>query len=201
MNRGRELLGFVDTPHVGWRDDVVVFMGPRLSGYSGLDVEHLSMVELESRRRMVAHLDFFRKEAPGFENAWIMLAAPQIGVRMTRRLAGVHPMTSGDWKAGVRHRDEVGVSPSPSQKFPTVSVPYRALLPERLDGVVVGGRHVASDAATQAFMREIPQCWMTGQAAGTAAGLAAGTGLAPRALDVTELREELRRQGAFLHEP
>jgi hypothetical protein len=83
----------------------------------------------------------------------------------------------------VRHRDEVGVSPSPSQKFPTVSVPYRALLPERLDGVVAGGHHVASDAATQAFMREIPQCWMTGQAAGTAVGLAAGTGLAPRALD------------------
>jgi hypothetical protein len=52
-------------------------------------------------------------------------------------------------------------------------VPYRALLPERLDGVVVGGRHVDSDAATQAFMREIPQCWMTGQEAGTAVGLAA----------------------------
>jgi hypothetical protein len=191
----------VDTPHIGWRDDVVVFMGPRLSGYSGLDVEHLSMVELESRRRMVAHLDFFRREAPGFENAWIMLAAPQIGIRMTRRLAGLHPMTSDDWKAGVRHPDEVGVSPSPSQKFPTVSVPYRALLPERLDGVVVGGRHVASDAATQAFMREIPQCWMTGQAAGTAAGLAVRTGLAPRAVDVEELRKELRQQGAFLHEP
>ena len=80
-------------------------------------------------------------------------------------------------------------------------MPYRALVPERLDGVVVGGRHVASDAATQAFMREIPQCWMTGQAAGTAAGLAARNGLAPRALDVEELRKELRRQGAFLHEP
>lgn len=201
MSRGRELLGYLDTPHVGWRDDVVVFMGPRLSGYSGLDVEHLSTVELESRRRMVAHLDFFRKEAPGFENAWIMLAAPQIGIRMTRRLAGLHPMTTGDWKAGVRHPDEVGVSPSPSQQFPTISVPYRALVPERLDGVVVGGRHVASDAATQAFMREIPQCWMTGQAAGTAAGLAAQAGLPPRAVDVAELRGELRRQGAFLHEP
>jgi hypothetical protein len=79
-------------------------------------------------------------------------------------------------------------------------VPYRALLPQRLDGVVVGGRHVASDAPTQAFMREIPQCWMTGQAAGTAAGLAAATGLPPRALDVEEIRKELRRQGAFLHE-
>jgi hypothetical protein len=52
-------------------------------------------------------------------------------------------------------------------------VPYRALLPERLDGVVVCGRHVASDAATQAFMRKLPQYWMTGQEAGTAVGLAA----------------------------
>jgi hypothetical protein len=66
--------------------------------------------------------------------------------------------------------------------------------------VVVGGRHVAGDAATQAFMREIPQCWMTGQAAGTAAGIAARTGLAPRALDVEEIRQELRHQGAYLHE-
>ena len=81
MARGGEAMGYVETPHVGWRDDVVVFMGPRLTGYSGLDVEHLSAVELESRRRMVAHLDFFRRHAPGFERAWIMLAAPQMGIR------------------------------------------------------------------------------------------------------------------------
>ena len=60
--------------------------------------------------------------------------------------------------------------------------------------------HVASDAPTQAFMREIPQCWMTGQAAGTAAAIAAGTGTALRAVDVEDVRRELRRQGAFLHE-
>jgi FAD-dependent oxidoreductase family protein len=78
MNRGRELLGYVDTPHVGWRDDVVVFMGPRLSGYSGLNVEHLSAVELESRRRMVAHLEFFRREAvhPDPRLSWGGLPAP-----------------------------------------------------------------------------------------------------------------------------
>ncbi|MGO2111095.1 MAG: FAD-dependent oxidoreductase, partial [Pseudoclavibacter sp.] len=102
MSKGREQLGFVDTPHVGWRDDVVVFMGPRLSGYSGIDVEDLSIVELESRRRMVDHLDFFRGNAPGFENAWIMLAAPEIGVRMTRRLAGEHPLNTAEWRAGMR---------------------------------------------------------------------------------------------------
>ena len=37
--RGRELLGYLETPYVGWRDDVVVFLGPRLAGYSGLKVE------------------------------------------------------------------------------------------------------------------------------------------------------------------
>ena len=100
MARGGEAMGYVETPHVGWRDDVVVFMGPRLTGYSGLDVEHLSAVELESRRRMVSHLDFFRRHAPGFERAWIMLAAPQMGIRMTRRLAGLHAMTMDDWRGG-----------------------------------------------------------------------------------------------------
>jgi hypothetical protein len=65
--------------------------------------------------------------------------------------------------------------------------------------VLVGGRHVASDAPTQSFMREIPQCWMTGHAAGAAAALAAASGVAPRAVDVAQLREVLRSQGAYLH--
>jgi hypothetical protein len=47
-------------------------------------------------------------------------------------------------------------------------------------------------------MREIPQCWLTGQAAGVAAALAARTSTAPKALDVRELQNELRGQGAYL---
>ena len=70
--------------------------------------------------------------------------------------------------------------------------------PAELDNVLVGGRHVASDPQTQAFMREIPQCWLTGQAAGVAAALSAGSGTAPRALDVAELQHELRGQGVYL---
>ena len=64
--------------------------------------------------------------------------------------------------------------------------------------MLAGGRHIACDPATQAFMREIPQCWMTGQAAGAAAAIAAGTGTAPRAIDVSELQRELRAQGVHL---
>jgi hypothetical protein len=198
MQRGREALGYLERPYVGWRDDTALFLGPRLTGYSGIDVDDLTSVELESRRRMVAHLEFFRAHAPGFERAWIMQSAPQIGVRHTRRLVGTHPMATAEWKDGVRHPDEIGVSPSPSQKFANISVPYGAILPAELDGVLVGGRHIACDPATQAFMREIPQCWMTGQAAGAAAAIAAGTGTAPRSIDVAELQRELRAQGVHL---
>jgi hypothetical protein len=198
MKQGHEALGYMETPHVGWRDDVALFMGPRLTGYSGVKVDDLTAVEIESRRRMVAHLDFFRRHAPGFEHAWLMLSAPQLGIRHTRRLIGTHKMTMEEWRAAARHEDEIGVSPSPSSKFANISVPYGCILPADLDNVLVGGRHVATDPQTQAFMREIPQCWLTGQAAGVAAALSAGTGAAPKEIDVRELRSELRGQGVYL---
>ncbi|HUA02807.1 MAG TPA: FAD-dependent oxidoreductase [Solirubrobacteraceae bacterium] len=198
MSDAGDALGFVERPVVGWSNDVALFLGPRLTGYSGVDVSDLTRVEVESRRRMVAHLDHFRRHAPGFERAWLMLSAPQIGVRHTRRLVGRHKLTSEDWKDGTRHRDEIGVSPSPSQKFANVSVPYGSLTPGHLDNVLAAGRHIATDPQTQAFMREIPQCWMTGQAAGAAAALATAANVPVADVDIGALRRELLRQGVYL---
>lgn len=200
MAEAGEALGFAERPVVGWSNDVALFLGPRLSGYSGVDVSDLTRVEIESRRRMVAHLDYFRRHAPGFENAWLMLSAPQIGVRHTRRLVGRHKLTSEDWKQATCFEDEIGVSPSPSQKFANVSVPYGALVPRDLDNVLVAGRHIACDPQTQAFMREIPQCWMTGQAAGVAAAHSATTAASVPEADVAALQRELLGQGAYLQD-
>ena len=88
-----------------------------------------------------------------------------------------------------------------SPKFPPISVPYGCLVPRSLDGLVACGRHISCDANSHGFMREIPQCWLTGQAAGLAAGLAAGAGLQPRALDIAVLQQALRAQGVFLNDP
>ena len=97
--------------------------------------------------------------------------------------------------------DEVGVSPSVSPKFPPISVPYGCLVPRSLDGLVACGRHISCDANSHGFMREIPQCWLTGQAAGLAAGLSAGSGVEPRALEIGVLQQALRAQGVFLNDP
>ena len=201
MEQGRKRLGEVDRPYVSWRNDVALFLGPRLTGYSAINVEDLTAVEVESRRWMVDLLQFYRSCMPGFSDAWILESAPQIGVRHSRRLTGVQPVLRTEWQQGVKYADEVGVSPSLSPTFSSVSVPFGSLLPLQLDGLLAPGRHMASDASSHTFLREIPQCWLTGQAAGAGAALAARAGVAPRNVDIGRLQAELQHQGVYLQVP
>ena len=198
LARGRAELTLFERPFVSWRDDIALFMGPRQSGYSGLDVDDLTAVEIRSHRAMDAHLAFYRRHAPGFENAFLMLSAPQIGVRHTRRLKGTAAVRRDDWPRGVAFSDEIGVSPAVSPKFPNISIPYGALVPVRLDGLLACGRHISCDRNSHGFMREIPQCWITGQAAGVAAALAVAAGVEPRDVEVAALQRALLAQGVYL---
>ena len=198
MAQGRAEVTLFERPFVSWRNDIALFMGPRQSGYSGLDIDDLTAVEVRSHRLMDAHLRFFRQHAPGFEGAYLMLSAPQIGVRHTRRLKGTGAVLRADWPRGIAFADEIGVSPAVSPKFPNISIPYGALVPARLDGLLACGRHLSCDRNSHGFMREIPQCWITGQAAGAAAALAVSQGVEPRAVDVPALQAALLRQGVYL---
>jgi hypothetical protein len=198
---GRERVGFFQTPYVSWRNDIALFLGPRQTGLSAVDVDDQTELEIRSHRFMLSHCEFFRANAPGFENAYMLQSASQLGVRHTRRLRGVARIERADWGSGVPLPDEVGVSPSVSQKYPLVSVPYGCLVPRALDGLLAAGRHISCDANSHGFMREIPQCWLTGQAAGAAAALAANRGVQPRAVDIAELQQVLRAQGAYLQQP
>ena len=198
MARGREELRAFERPFVSWRNDIALFMGPRHSGFSALDVDDQTEVEIRSHRLMAQHLDFYRAHAPGFENAFLFLSAPQLGVRHARRLAGVARITRAQWPTAAVFDDEVGVTPSVSPRFPNISIPYGSLVPAALDGLLACGRHIACDPNSHGFMREIPQCWITGQAAGVAAALAAAHGVEPRAVDLDELQAALAAQGAYL---
>lgn len=198
MVQGRKALEFFEVPSCSWRNDIALFMGPRLTGYSAVNVEDLSEVEIRSRYLTVGYVDFYRKRAPGFEKAFLMLGAPQIGVRHSRRLMGDNKVTRAQWEEGTVWDDEIGVSTSLSPNFPNISVPYGSLLPQELEGVLGAGRHIACDASSHSFLREIPQCWLTGHAAGVAAGLAAGSALEPRQVQPQMIQRELLRQGAYL---
>jgi hypothetical protein len=197
MARGREKMRFFERPFVSWRQDIALFLGPRLSGYSAVNVEDLSEVEIISHELMLQHLAFYREHAPGFSNAFIMLSASQLGVRHGRRLAGRGKVTRENWN-GVVAPDEIGVSPSLAPKFGNISVPYGSIVPRDIDGLLAPGRHLSADVTSHSFMREIPQCWLTGHAAGVAAAIAANRNLSVAAVPIAELRDRLAAQGAYL---
>lgn len=198
LEGGRAEVGMFERPHVSWRSDIALFMGPRQSGFSAVDVEDMTEVEVRSRRAMTAHLAYYKKNAPGFANAYMIMSAPQLGVRHSRRLKGVSAVRRANWPNGSALADEVGVSPSLSPQFPVISIPYGCLVPERLNGLLASGRHIACDANSHSFMREIPQCWQTGQAGGVAAALAVAGNVEPRNVNITELQKALKKQGVYL---
>jgi hypothetical protein len=200
MAQGRAEIGLFDKPFVSWRDDVALFMGPRRSGLSALNLEDLTQVEIDSRRLMVRHLEFYRSHAPGFRDAFLIHMAPQVGARHSRRVVGIKRMARDDWSRGVVHDDEVGISPSPALKFENVSVPYGCIVPRGLANVLAPGKHLSSDPSSHSFMREIPQCWLTGQAAGVAAAIGASSRSDLRTLDVRRLQRGLLEQRVLLRQ-
>jgi hypothetical protein len=77
-------------------------------------------------------------------------------------------------------------------------IPYRCLVPEKVDGLLVAGRCLSAEPHALGSTRVMAICMATGQAAGVAAALAAKQGKQPRGLVIAELQDELRDQGAIL---
>ena len=81
---------------------------------------------------------------------------------------------------------------------PYFTVPYPCLVAKGVDNLLVAGRAISADAMAGSAIRMMPSCMAFGQAAGTAAAMAAAAGICPRDLDVAALRRTLTAQGAFV---
>jgi hypothetical protein len=179
-------------------DSVALFLTPKMAGYSALDVADLTAVEFVSRDMARDGLRFFREHVPGFERAWILDTASQVGTRHARRLVGVERITIEHWMADGSYPDAIGLCPGVTPSFPTLEIPYRCMVPERIDGLLAAGRNLSADTRSHAALREIPECWVMGEAAGVAAVQALDVGVALRDVDVAAVQAQLARQGAVV---
>jgi len=182
-------------------DSVALFLTPKMAGYSPLNVADLTAVEFVSRDMARAGLEFFRHHMPGFERAWILDTASQVGTRHARRLVGSARITIEDWMADGSYPDSIGLCPGMTPSFPTLEIPYRSLVPERIDGLLAAGRNLSADTRAHAALREIPECWVMGEAAGLAAVQAVDDGVNVRAIDVARLQSALTKAGAIVSRP
>jgi hypothetical protein len=182
-------------------DSIALFLTPKMAGYSALDVADLTAVEFVSRDVARAGLAFFRQHVPGFERAWILDTASQVGTRHARRLVGSARITIDHWRVDGSYPGSIGLCPGMTPSFPTLEIPYHSLVPERLDGVLAAGRNLSADTRAHAPLREIPECWVMGEAAGVAAVQALDDGVELRHVDLDALRAQLVKQGAVVDRP
>lgn len=162
---------------------------PHMPGYDGLSPEGMVAAEYEGRERMMNMLAFARKNIPGFENAKMLGAAEQMGIRQTRLLQGEYVVTKDDVKSRRHFADSV----CRGRDYYT---PYRALLPKGIDNLIVAGRHYSVESEAQKMSREIPPCMSQGEAAGVAVALALKENKALRDVDATLIQKQMRAQGA-----
>jgi glycine/D-amino acid oxidase-like deaminating enzyme len=178
--------------------DGIVWCNNSVPTSDALDIEELTKVEKERRETALITLNFFRQHLPGFEKAFLVDTAPQLGTRGSRRLVGEHTLTGEEWRGGRQFDDVVAMCSPRTEGEPLISIPYRCLLPKKLDGLVAAGRCISVDIAVHGCARLIPPCLATGQAAGTAAAMAVAEGVPPREIDRQRLQASLLKQDVRL---
>lgn len=158
--------------------------------------EDLTLAELACRKRVMAEFERLRREEPGFARAHLCRVAEQLGITESRRLLGRTVL--GRDEVDEPKADAVALTGHWTKYGALYWIPYGALLPRELDNLLVAGRCISVDHRVHHATKEIPACFATGEAAGTAAGLARSTDTAPAALPVDALRRRLESQGAIL---
>ncbi|MCL5292006.1 MAG: FAD-dependent oxidoreductase, partial [Actinobacteria bacterium] len=211
--------GDLDLP----REDILFFKLPRrgeivvnstrVLNVLGIDAWDLTHAEMESRNQAVMILKFFKQYVPGFTNAYVIQTATQIGVRETRRILGEYVLKAEDvlfdskfddvvaraaYPIDIHNPDGKGTVMVPLEPGSSYDIPYRSIVPQKIDNLLVAGKCMSGTHEAQASFRVIPTSMATGQAAGVAAALSVKRGDRPREIVVAELQLELLKQNVVL---
>jgi hypothetical protein len=174
-----------------------------------LDVRELTAAETAARRLSWQYLHAFQQGLPGWQDSYLAATGPQIGIRESRRLAGVGTVVADDVLSG-RRRPEDGVArcgwPMEDHATPGLTVyggikdkgwydiPYGALCSATTENLWAGGRLVSSDPRAYSSLRVMGTSFATGHACGAAAVVHTDLGRH----DTAAVRELLAKQGALL---
>ena len=205
------------------REDILVFKTPinnvlhfnttRVVKRDPTSPEAVTEAEVLARRQIYEIYDFMKKHTDGLENSFLMVTASEIGVRESRMIVGDYVLTEKDCKACVKFDDAIAAcnydidihnpegTGTSHYYFPAgayYTIPYRSLIPQGVDNLLVAGRCISSDHGAQASYRIMPVVCCIGEAAGSAIGLAVKHNSKVRKVDVKELQSVLRENHAYI---
>lgn len=188
----------------------------RIPRKSALNPFDLTKAEIEGRQQVRETVAFLRKYIPGFENCVLATTGPNIGIRESNKIDGVHILKEEELLINTMFEDAIAMGGypidihNPEGKGVTnhqflvegswYSIPYRCLVSEKVDNLIVVGRSLSASHGALAAVRVTPIAMAVGQAGGTAAALAKKDNVNTREVNIKKLRETLSAQGAFLEE-
>ena len=191
-----------------------------------LDEASMTHAMMWGRKSMEEYLKFYREYVPGCDRIELVATAPLLGVRETRRIRCEYMLSVQDLLERAEFDDEIGRYCYPVdihvmntdeeeykrfleeynkslhyEKGESYGIPYRSLIPVSFDNVLTAGRCMGTDRQMEASIRVMPGCYITGQAAGTAASMAVSKADGDvRRVNVKELQKALACDGAYLRE-
>ncbi len=195
----------------GLKDDQIWVNMSRVSGVDSTLPESYTFGEIEARKQIYRINEYLRKYVPGFENLEVEKVAPFLGIRESRVMVGKYVLTAEDILTSRRFDDVITVAGYPVDIHHSTGsdctmlfakdnhdIPYRCLVPAKVENLLVAGRCSSFTHEAMAGTRVMSTCMGLGQAAGTAARIALADGVKPSEVDVKKVQEELREEGAYL---
>jgi hypothetical protein len=191
--------------------DSAVVQATHVYRLNALDPRDLTRGIVDARRQ-AAELTEVIRHMPGLEDVRLVRTAPTIGIRETRRICGRYRLDEADLAEGRRFEDAVTFctfcvdvhEPAPGAGLPSghgmamkpYEIPFRCLLPEGVDNLLVAGRCISGSHIAHASYRVTGNCMAMGQAAGLAAAMATAEGVSPAEVPGDRLKRELAARGA-----
>jgi hypothetical protein len=194
--------------HLYWErnnDGTLLVNMTRVKG-NGAKIGDANYAETESLRQVFSIVHYLQRN--GFENYVLSHIAGQIGVRETNQIRGLYTLTEQDVAGGRRFDDVVAQTNyeidihSPDGKKSTderhvegYDIPYRCMVPETVENLLVAGRSISATHVAMSSMRVQPTCYALGQAAGIAASIAQDAACPMADIPVKKLLGILSEQG------
>lgn len=182
----------------------------RVTMKDGCDPFEVSKATIKARAQVKEIMDLLRRLVPGCENIELVSTASMLGQRETRRIQGDFILTGEDILNKTKFDDVIfmagssmdmhggrAVNYTPAQGE-AYSIPYRILLPRKVDNLLVAGRACSLDRMALAAIRVMPPVFAMGQAAGTAAAICVESKVAPKDVCVKKLQEKLLADNVVL---
>jgi hypothetical protein len=173
-------------------------------GIDPTDVRDLTRAEIEGRQQAIWALRALRKYSPGFQNARLRSFNSSLGARESREVEGEYILSEHDVKNQARFDDAIGIFPEFLDAYgvvimPTTAryfqIPYRTILPKRVENLLIAGRCVSADRIAFSATRQMMCCAVIGQGAGVAAAVSLKENATCRRVDVAKVQNALDKQG------